>query len=152
MLYLLKITSVLKMINSDLIEKLKEVKDYNELLQVALWYVQENKLDTMVLGPIFAHGSSEIANNIEKFEGVILKLEQEGVKVFSQIPFLDINLAQETKIHHFEDAKKFYEFYFPLFRSGLIKKAYFLPGWELSYGATSEHECCKENNISIIYL
>lgn len=140
------------MTDSVLLEKLKDVKDYNELLQVAFWYIEKNNLDTMVLGPIFAHGSSQIANNIEKFETVINDLQNQGVKVFSQIPFLDINLDQETQIHYFEDAKKFYEFYFPLFRSGFIKTAYFLPGWELSYGATSEHECCVENGIKIVYL
>jgi len=140
------------MINSELLEKLKEVKDYNELLQVAFWYIEKNSLNTMVLGPMFAHGPDHTANNLDKLETTISDLEGQGIQVFSQIPFLDINLAQETQMHHFETEQKFHEFYFPLFRSGLITAAYFMSGWEASRGASWEHECCKENNITIKYL
>lgn len=111
-----------------LLKKLKEVKDYNELLQVAFWYIEKNSLDTMVLGPIFAHGPDHTANNLDKLELVTADLEKQGIKVFSQIPFLDINLAQQTQMHHFETEQKFHEFYFPLFRSGLITTAYFMKG------------------------
>lgn len=140
------------MTDSALLEKLKDVKDYNELLQVAFWYIEKNSLDTMVLGPIFSQGSDNTANNLDRLEAIISNLENQGSKIFSQIPFLDINLAQETQMHHFETEQKFHEFYFPLFRSGFIKTAYFISGWQNSKGASMEHGCCVENGIKIVYL
>lgn len=140
------------MTSNALLEKLKEVTSYNDLLQVALGYITEQGFDTIVLGPIFAHGPDHTANNLDKLETTISDLESRGIRVLSQIPFLDINLAQETQMHHFETEQKFHEFYFPLFRSGLLKTAYFMPDWEASRGASWEHECCQENNLIIKYL
>ncbi len=140
------------MIDNLLFKKLKEVTNYQDLFEIALLHIQENKFDTIVLGPIFSMGSDHVANNLLKLEEAIKSLETAGEKVFSQVPFLDLNLAQDTKILHFETERKFHEFYFPLFKSGLIKNAYFLPGWEESRGASWEHSCCLENNITIKYL
>jgi hypothetical protein len=41
-------------------------------------------------------------------------------------------------------------FHKPILKSGLIKKAYFLPRWEESIGATSERNIATEAGVAII--
>jgi hypothetical protein len=135
-----------------LTEKLKNVSNYSELLGVALWWIAENNFDSFVCGTIFSDGTDKIAENIRKLENQINQLEKQGNRVFNQIHFLDINLAQETKIDHFETRIKFDEFYQPLFTSGCIKKVFMMPDWERSQGCSWEHEFAKNSNVEIIYL
>lgn len=138
--------------NQVLQEKLKKVSNYVELFEVALFWIRENSFNSFVCAPIFSDGTDSIAENIQKLDDQINQLTEQGNKVFNQIHFLDINLAQETNIEHFETRIKFDEFYQPLFSSGLIKKVYMLPGWERSQGCVWEHSFVSSNNIEIIYL
>jgi hypothetical protein len=100
----------------------------------------------IVCGPISTGGRGSVEANMKAFEATVTGLLRDGRPIFSQIPY-------EEKIFFFRErfqakpgnAGKYYlpilyDFYLPLFETGRIKKGWFLPGWESSFGARWERE------------
>lgn len=128
---------------SDLVPLVKEVlTDHNSLV--------------IVCGSISTGGKS-VEENLSNFDKTIQSISDCGFQIFDQMPW-------EKKIGYFHE--EFYEthqrseyywdillvFYQPIFSSGKIKKAFFLPNWQSSTGATWEHEQCKKYGIEIVYI
>jgi hypothetical protein len=133
-------------------ERLEKVKDYEELLKVALWEIESNGFDSMVSFPIFTGGkSSAPLENIAHGENLINYLSAYGYRVWSQVPYLDMNLNLEHAVMY-DPKKKFDEFYRPLVQHVNFKEIVMMPGWEASQGCTTEHVHAKEAGKNILYI
>lgn len=113
----------------------------------------------VVCGPISTGGRGTPEANLKVFEATIKGLQAEGRPLFNQMPY-------EERIFFFrkqwqesapENAGKYYtpileEFYRPIFEAGLVKKAWFIPGWESSQGARWERELLTKVGAEIIDL
>lgn len=87
---------------------------------------------------------AEVKKNLERFEDMIQQLELREQLVFNQLPFEDY-LFQIRRTRPPEDPDILLnEFYRPIFESNIIDVAYFLPGWEMSHGATWEYNLIRE--------
>ncbi len=92
-----------------------------------------------VCGPISTGGLGNVPDNLQIFQAYIERLQNRGINVFNQMPFEGpmgrIKLAQTDR-----GGEKgiLYDFYLPLFQSGLISKLYFMPNWYDSIGASWE--------------
>jgi hypothetical protein len=132
---------------------LERASEFSHLFPIALKVVQKMPQPLgMVSGPITTGGSS-IDENVKVFAKIIGALAKEGKPVFNQLPFQNIMI----RLWH-EWPEPGYcmpiltDFYLPLFESGYIKKVYFIPGWEQSFGASWEHAQCKKLGIERIHL
>lgn len=105
----------------------------------------------MVTGPIGSGGLGSREKNLERFREVVAQKYDEGQSLFDQMPLQD-------KIKEFYDKSGgdkmliLEGLYLPLFKTGKIKKFFFMPGWESSLGAQWEHDRAKELGIEIVYL
>jgi hypothetical protein len=109
---------------------------------------------TQLCGPISTGGLGSIEANLKNFNDTIIRLQNQGLNVFNQMPFqqpmhrLKEKLTKEGKYSN----NILTDFYYPLFKSGVISSFHFLSDWQTSFGATKEHEKAKEFGIKIIYL
>lgn len=123
-----------------------QATNFAELLEVAL--AQLRKFDgeaEIVCGPITTGGRGSHVENLHVFNVTIERLLQEGRPIFNQIPY-------EAKIFELRDQWRkadatnlneyftpiLTDFYGPLFRERIIRKAWFIPGWRSSQGARWE--------------
>lgn len=118
---------------------------YKTLLNKALGSISEFGA-VMVLGPMFILRSPE--ENFALFERAQNKLQDLGLTVFNQLPFLDYNIKDSP----FKYEIKFEIFYKGLINSGKIKTCYLLPDWDKSEGTKTEIKYCNENNVPVIEL
>ncbi len=92
-----------------------------------------------VCGPISTGGLGNVPDNLQIFQSYIERLQKRGIHVFNQMPFEGpmgrIKLAQTDRSG---EKGILYDFYLPLFQSGLISKLYFMPNWYDSIGASWE--------------
>lgn len=104
-----------------------------------------------VCGPISTGGVGTIEGNVRIFREAIAELERNGLNIFNQMPF-------ESKLIEIKDREPegdiaiLEKFYRPIFESGIVRKLYFIPGWETSFGATWEHTTGGLLGIERIYL
>ncbi len=106
-----------------------------------------------VCGPISTGGRGSIIENLVAFNEQIVFLQSEGKTVFDQMPFEAPMQRIKTTLPPNEYAVTLLDdFYLPLFKTGLIKKMYFMPDWESSRGARWEHEQAKLMGIEIEYI
>jgi hypothetical protein len=129
-------------------------KDFKEL-----YFIAQRVLNRMpqpvvqVCGPIGTGGLGNVEDNLNAFDSTIKNLQNKGLNVFDQMPFewpmqvikmkVDLNKYPEAIL---------YDFYEPLFKSGLIKECYFMNNWQTSKGANWEHDQAKKLGIKINYL
>lgn len=110
----------------------------------------------MVCGPISSGGLGSKEKNLEVFRNTIKTISDKGVVVFSQMPFERPMWKIQEKIEavpcYNGGCNILESFYLPIFESGLIKKFYFIRGWETSLGATWENNQAKRLGIEIVYL
>lgn len=128
---------------------------FRNLAQRAITKIQLTDAREIVCGPITTGGTGDPGLNALLFNHAIELLELEGRRMFNQIPF-EYRLAQlETK---WKEGNGGYcrpileEFYRPIFESGYLDCAWFLPGWEASTGAKWEHELLSRLEYEIEYL
>jgi hypothetical protein len=147
-----KVASLEKFLSKERNIQLESVEDYENLLNVALWEIDEYGFDTMASFPIFStQNRSTPLDNLRYAENFINSISSEGFNVWSQIPYLDMNLPNLKIEKELETLSKFNEFYKPLLESGKIKNLYMRKGWENSLGCQTEHSIAEENNIKILY-
>jgi hypothetical protein len=94
-----------------------------------------------VCGPMSTGGVGTLEGNLARFRQAIVVLSRRGYNVFDQLPF-QAEMLRIIQSRHV--AKGSYcweileEFYRPIFTSGLIAQAFFLPDWRTSTGARWE--------------
>ena len=140
--------------------KLAKVRSFGDLCQVALDVIRRNPLGKvhMVSGPITTGGTGTLKGNLAVFQATIEALAQNGYNVFSQIPFEEqlVLLHNEWRLQN-SDKKGYcmpilYDFYEPIFTSGLVEAMHFIPDWRSSFGAKWEHEITRSLGIKHFYL
>jgi len=107
---------------------------------------------SMVCGPITSGGLGTREKNLDAFKKTIKNLSEKGIVVFSQMPFEEPMWKIQKTPYYKGGCHTLEGFYLPIFESGLVKKFYFIRGWESSLGATWEHTQAKRLGIEIIYL
>lgn len=134
-------------------------KNFEQVLQIALKVAKQFSCGfplAQVCGPISTGGLGNIPDNLWHFHKTIQKLKKERILVFDQMPVEPIFAAFHKE--RIEKGETGYvtdildKFYLPLFESGLIKKLYFIHGWESSQGARWEHDQAKHLDIEVHYL
>lgn len=135
---------------------------YAEVAEVALGQMRRLRDDIhqdlhIVCGPISTGGLGSQAANLARFEDAIFKLREVGYPVFSQMPYEEAvwrirNMTEEEINAGAYDQDLLEDFYGPIFRSGLVVRKHFIPGWETSRGARWEHDLAKETGTTISYL
>ena len=130
-----------------LMRKCAQASSFTELVPLAIAELYKFADGAeVVCGPI-STGGRGLETNFQIFSNTIKVLQQEGKPIFSQIPY-------EERIFFFRQrwqesdpsrAGQYYmpileEFYHPIIQTGLIRKGWFIPGWESSFGARWERE------------
>lgn len=111
----------------------------------------------IVCGPISTGGYGNAVINLLAFNYAIEMLAHAGRPIWSQMPYEAgvADLEHAWKLEHREGAyctPILEDFYRPLFDSKLIVRAWFLPQWNSSKGATWEHAYLMELDVDIRYL
>lgn len=149
---------MLKYYSDNALKRIKLAKNYQDLFKVAI-----NVLETihnlnpikpiaMVCGPISSGVKGSRKENLEVFSRAIDRLANDGLLIFSQMPFEDDMERIYKSNPALQGIRLLEEFYLPIFKTGFIKIMCFLPNWEKSVGATWEHEQAKRLGIPRIYL
>lgn len=133
------------------LEKAESIKD--------LFVIAERVINRMprpfgqVCGPITTGGLGTTKNNLEVFNNEIIKLQNEGVVVFDQMPFeVPMQRLKVSMTNDLCEKSILVDFYKPIFESGNISIFYFIKNWESSNGAKWEHNEAKKLGVEIKYL
>src|SRR3989344_544510 len=127
--------------------QLEDARNYADLGKIAIDVVKGMPQPIgQVCGPISTGGYNSIKENLEYFNKMIERLNGQGHIIFNQMPF-EVpmqELRMASQMTREETNRMLLEsFYLPLFESGLIKKLYFICGWESSQGSKWEREKAK---------
>lgn len=135
-------------------DEIATAQTYSELLPVGFRVLRRMPDGAaMICGPISSGGTGSMAENIERFKRAIEVVARSSVPVFTQMPFEAAMQRIKDRGGAGSDASSLLTtFYRPLFESGRIKRLYFLPNWEGSFGARWEHEEALHLGMGIIYL
>ncbi|MHB9020041.1 MAG: hypothetical protein ACYC3G_04230 [Minisyncoccota bacterium] len=107
---------------------------------------------SMVCGPISSGGKGSREKNLIVFKKTIKELSDKNITIFSQMPFEEPMWRIQKTSYYKGGCHTLEGFYLPIFESGLVKRFYFIRGWESSLGATWEHTQAKRLGIEIVYL
>ena len=137
----------------------KIADSFSALSLLALAELRQKGLSfAIVCGPITTGGRDSVEENVRAIRLVIDHLTKYWEEqIFDQLPYeatlwtlKDEWEAQECHTGYCTPLLK--EFYLPVYQSGLIHRAYFLPGWDSSIGARWEREQLTQLKIPIIDL
>ena len=112
----------------------------------------------MVCGPITTGGRGTRHANMEIFTACICLLQERDTPVFDQRPYEHRIKALSDRWRAENGGDDAYchpiltGFYHPVFQTGHIRRAQFIPGWESSTGATWEREVLTELGVTIVDL
>lgn len=132
---------------------------FSELAEIGIAHI--GKLGDnveIVCGPISTGGLGNSEKNFEVFIAAIRAFKALGHNLFDQSPFeyglgkLRQKWEEEHPEHTGYCMPILTEFYGVLFETGLIRTAWFIPGWESSFGAKWEHNEMLQREIAIRYL
>ena len=133
--------------------ELSRAKTFEEMAAVALRVIARIPQPVgQVCGPITTGGAGSLEKNLEIFRRAIIALSISGTSIFDQLPFEPSIRRIQNWEYSAGGLRLLEDFYFPIFKSGLIQRLYFIPGWESSLGARWEHERALELGISVEYL
>lgn len=142
--------------NKDHLHAVFSAISYDEMGEVALDILRNMPQPiSQVCGPISTGGYDSIEKNIDALNRTILKLVYNGKAVFNQIPFEGPmqDLKERSRLSPEEARLELLkDFYLPVFESGLVRKLYFIHGWESSFGARWENEQAERLGIEVKYL
>ncbi len=134
--------------------ELEQSENMPQMLAIALRVLNRMPQPVgQVCGPISTGGKGSILENLVAFNETIVFMQAEGQNIFDQMPFeepmqrVKVSLPPNTYA-----TSLLTDFYLPIFNSGLIKKLYFMPDWQSSYGAKWEHEQAEKLGIEIEYI
>ena len=127
-----------------------------ELSNLALESIKAMGRVTIVCGPITTGGRGSAEANMRALALTIRHLKYLGIPVFDQCPFeptlWSLKDQWEKAGNQGYCTPILTDFYLPLYKSGHIYRAYFLPGWESSYGARWERRELAILQVQIIDL
>lgn len=137
----------------------KRAKTFKELAKVAIRIARRLPSPVgQVCGPITTGGVGTVKGNIRIFKKTIFDLQKSGKSIADQVPFekplwkIMKNFPRKWGKPNKKDLQLLEEFYGTLFRSGVIKVLYFMPGWEHSFGACWEYSLGKELGLEIHFM
>ncbi len=136
------------------LRNMQSATSFAQLKHIAL-RLFNNRLNmfSIICGPISTGGN--VQQNILRFDATIDVIGQH-IDLFDQMPWEEKLGQLKKQWENLGNLGYCYplltEFYEPLFRSGKIKRAYFLPGYKESVGASWEEDLCKKLRIEIMYL
>ena len=135
------------------LEEIRQAETFEELLVVARRIIERVPNPAcMVCGPITTGGMGSQRANVKILTTVIDDLRAEGKNVFNQLIF-EAAMMRIKETPYYKGALHLLEtFYRPVFRSGRLKKLYFVPAWGSSFGASWEHEEARRLGIEIVYI
>lgn len=142
-----------------LIRECAKTTSLAELAQIAIAELHKFPNGSeIVFGPISTGGRGSVEENLRIFDATIKTLQRER-PIFSQIPY-EGQISLFRKRWQESDpsrAGQYYmpileEFYYPLIQTRLIKRGWFIPGWNSSFGARWERERLEEVNADICDL
>jgi putative component of membrane protein insertase Oxa1/YidC/SpoIIIJ protein YidD len=148
----------------ELMGELASAETYTALADAAIRVLRkmrglysQQKTIVQVCGPMSTGGLGSVQENMTVFTAAIRQLDEAryhtvGEVVFDQIPCQDA-IVRIMRAHPIPgggyDERILTHFYAPLFRAGVIKRCYFLPGWESSHGASWERGIVSKHGIEI---
>lgn len=143
-----------------LLERCSAADSFAELLPIALEELHKFPEGCGgVCGPISTGGYGNPEKNLRAFAATIKEMLRLGNPVFSQAPYEERIFAFRKRWQDADSANagQYYrpildDFYLPLFETGLVKQAWFIPGWRSSQGAVWEHQQLKRLGADIKYL
>lgn len=140
-----------------------DAKTYKELAKIALRVLKRqrkslprnNRHIAIVSGSI-SNGNtlspSEIRANLRRFAKKINELKGLGIPVFNQLPF-EKHLFRIKRLagKKHRPLNLLMGFYWPIFSSGYVTLAFFLPNWKQSHGARWEKRRLSSLRIQIFF-
>ena len=138
--------------HEELKEQLAFVETYDEALEIALRFIEENKGDREVLfvsHPISAAQEKTIEAQLQALQKTIDQYDQAGYFVFNQIPFHNSNLKN---LKEKDIDEKFEKFFTPLLTSGRFDEIVFADLWQQSSGCQREYEIVKNLKIKKSFI
>lgn len=120
-------------------------------------YENGDKRIGYVAGILFSEGPEHVQKNIH-----ILQKHTEKVRAEHQFPvFSSVDLfytnefydqIKDTKLPYAEKRNAFFAFYREILSNSYITDIFMTPRWELSQGATDEHNTAKKQKLIIHYV
>lgn len=137
-------------------QALENATTLEEVAQIALCATLEIKAQghqiVQICGPISTGGRGGLEANLHFFKLATHVAVKNGFVVFD-LPFFQDPIIRVTHYGKEENGAYLWEilelFFEPIFRSGALSKAFFLPGWQSSIGARWEREKLTELGIPI---
>lgn len=132
-----------------LIAECARIRTLEQLLPIAMRELRKFEPGGahIVCGPISTGGIGDPKANLRRFNSVIDELRRCEKPIWSQMPyeFPIFHIREKWWLEHPEFRDDYYmpileDFYRPLFSTGLFKRAWFIPGWESSFGASWERK------------
>lgn len=136
-------------------ERLDSVETLEELAEIGIEVLKQmhssGKTIVYVAGPISTGGEGNIDKNLVRLSKAIVIAKNHGLQIFDQVIFEG---AMRRLSYKYPKINGYYVapldfFYKPIFESGFIGKALFLPDWQSSKGATWERNLAKALNIKV---
>ncbi len=129
---------------------LRKCKNYDELRAKAIRLMSSESKEGFVFvsSPLYAHPQGLKKGIQELRKAIIHQAEEHHGRVFNQIPFLNLYLAQ---LRSLETRNKFALFYEPVIQSSPISAIVMNQGWEQSQGCKTEHEAACQSSKKIEY-
>jgi len=140
----------------------KPIQDFSGLVNIARYELSKfHGRAEIVCGPITSGGLGSVEKNLAVFNSAIQGLIIQGRPVFNQMPYEDALFrlqAEHERRHGRHPEDKSYnpvvleEFYLPLFQTRGFSRAWFLPHWRTSKGATWERNTLGGLGVCIVEL
>lgn len=134
-----------------------KTQTFAELSLIAVAELRKFKDGAEILcGPITTGGRGNVEENLQVFATTIHTLQQQGRSIFNQMPYEEriFYLTRCWKEQNPSVAAEYHTpildgFYAPLFKTGIIRRGLFLPGWKSSRGARWERQQFFELGIEV---
>ena len=137
--------------------KMRKVKNYFDLYQVAIWEIDllsHFGPVRMVSAPLFSGGVGDFQKNLKILERYINYISSDGDIVWNQINYLDVHIKRWSQIS-VDVSQKIKNFYVPLLQSGKIKTLICVggmisvPGYADSLGCKTERDSAIQAGVEI---
>lgn len=136
-------------------EALKSASSLEEIAEIAISVLLRMKSNghrqvVQICGPMSTGGLGSTKLNMERFRLAVKRAAAQGLIVFDQLPFQEAIIRITEYREGGEYCTAILEvLYRRIFESGHVDKAFFLPGWQGSVGASWERKHLTKLGIPI---